>query len=118
MDWLTKFIMLFIVFLITSCNSKKIIIVSGDIYGDWLLTKKQIDYPLITFKPDSNATFLTRRDTIFFFGYHIDGDTLHLIDINDMQWKNKIIYLKGDSLILDGLVINKKKQVYVRKKSP
>ena len=60
-------------------------------------------YGHLIFKEDSNATFLSRGDTIYYFKYFIKSNNLFLIDIYGKVVKAEIIELDKEKLVLNGL---------------
>ena len=87
-----------------------------EILGEWLLIKKQINYPMLTFNKDSNAIFSSMGDTVYRFKYYVKDSQLVLRDINGVMSKNVILKLDRDSLIFKSLIKNMKIQSYKHKR--
>ncbi|QEE50306.1 hypothetical protein FUA48_12180 [Flavobacterium alkalisoli] len=94
----------------------KNIIYQRDIIGTWLLNKKQVNYPQLTFSSDNTCIFTSMGDTLYRFKYEVKGNELILEDVLKQVSRNKIISLTRTTLIFEKLVENNSKQVYTRKK--
>lgn len=114
----------FIVFtcsvLLLSCSnpSKNNTISEKYIYGEWNLEsgEKQVNYPCIIFHNDSSVELFSRADTVYYFTFFIRKDTLYTSDIYGKQYKNKIIELKKNTLVLKNIIDIYQKQKYTRAK--
>jgi hypothetical protein len=75
-----------------------------ELIGKWQNeNRSESPYGHLIFKEDSNATFLSRGDTIYYFKYFIKSNNLFLIDIYGKVVKAEIIELDKEKLVLNGL---------------
>jgi len=83
--------------------------------GRWVIINNQINYPFLQFNSDSTAIFRSRADTVYYFNFLIQGDSLILKDINNNETINRIKSLDDAKLVFYNLLEQEKKQVYNRK---
>jgi hypothetical protein len=98
---------------LSSCTPSK---VQGNILGEWNLQSRamQTNYPSIVFRNDSSVAFTSRADTVFHFRYHVNGQSLNLVDIDGKKSVFKIIELSDSLLIFESLLEHSDEQVYKR----
>ena len=87
------------------------------IKGEWkLAVLDQVNYPIISFGKNKEATFNSLADTIYYYSYSIRKDELILSDGTNGKKYNKILELTQDSLIFETLLEKNFSQHYVRVK--
>lgn len=86
-----------------------------NLIGTWVLTKKQVNYPELTFNKDKTCFFTSMGDTIYRFKYELEKDKLILEDILGTVKKNRILKLTKEELVFETLWENKSKQEYIKK---
>ncbi|MDX2305633.1 MAG: hypothetical protein NW226_22685 [Microscillaceae bacterium] len=85
--------------------------------GTWYLNSYEL-YHKIYFQDSSHVGFDTHIDTVFFYNYIVNADTLELYDqYGDMVNQNIILKLDGDSLVFANLLDKEGIQRYSRIKS-
>jgi hypothetical protein len=103
--------LLFNAFVFVSKNQTKKIIGSWELNMD----KNQVNYPCLSFYPDSSAAFTSHADTIYRFKYWIKSGSLILKDnYSGVVTENKILRLTSRELIFDNLLSNNLPQYYLK----
>lgn len=87
-----------------------------NLIGTWILTKKQVNYPELTFNNDKTCIFTSMGDTIYRFKYDLKRDELILEDMEGTIKKNRILKLTKEELVFESLWENKTKQDYIKKR--
>lgn len=114
-----SYIIIFVLATLLSCSfsSKNNPNHESQIIGTWVLNKKQVNYPKLTFKSNSTCIFTSMGDTLYKFKYRVTGSELILEDVLGRIEKNKILELSKDVLIFENLWKNKGRQEYNRKEN-
>ncbi|MGC4023456.1 MAG: hypothetical protein QM734_16660 [Cyclobacteriaceae bacterium] len=107
------FIYLIAVLILVSCEKREQKINPEDFKGDWQFS------PALSFTSldvsDSTIFVGNRVDTVFTVRYTISNDTLiTYAPFTNQQFKNKIILLTKDTLVLDGIMNVKEQRHYSR----
>ncbi len=98
-----------------SCNANKESKINHHLYGKWH-NAISAPYQRITFNKGGYLSFYCRADTIFDLKYRIRDSAIILHHPGEPIYKNKIICLRQDTLVLESIYKDSARQIFIRSK--